>query len=314
MACTPESELIETRIDRVLTQYRESPNLLFLLRNHLGSVADVYAAICSLPDFFQLDSAVGDQLTLLGERMGWPRCHCVCEVQPVFGFDCGDSFDLRPVVGFCVPSSTWAGCSSGISDICLTDDETYRKFLQVRVYQYLNLYDLGSLTTAIQILFGITAEVLAAGEGRVVIAPGRDLTQSEIALLQLYPRVLPIALGIQVRFHFGAKRVFGFGDGWGGFEEVDLEKTSQSQGFIRTGLIFGFCEEEGDGIGGFCEMWEEDGLPIFTGQMDADGNPINLVDENGTELYTGPLKEDASWLCRSSAPWMCEIDVRPYDC
>lgn len=310
MTCIAPSELAEARIDRVLTQYRESPNLLFLMRNYLIAAAEATQTVCELPEKFALDSAVGDQLTVLGKRMGWPRCHCVCEVEPVFGFDCLDEFNLRPIVGFCDPNATWDGCSSGISEVCIADDAAYRKFLQVRAYQYLNRYDLASLEECIKILFGETASVLYAGEGRVVIAPGRDLTSSEINLLQLYPRVLPVALGVRVMFHFGSKRVFGFGEGWGGFEEDDLTKTQQSLAYQKTEKIFGFCDD----WGGFCESWEEDGLPLSTGNFDVDGNEILLVDDLGNELYTGPLKADSAWLCKTSAPWMCEIDVRPYDC
>lgn len=310
MTCVDPTELVEQRIDRVLTQYRESPNLLYMLRTYLGAVAELHSQICTLPDFFDLETAVGDQLTLLGKRMGWPRCHCVCNIEPVFGFACEDELSLREIVGFCDPTSSWVNCSTGISEMCIEDDETYRKFLKVRAYQYVGRFDLESLEESLRIFFGDTANVLYSGQGRIVVSPGRDLTQGEISLLQLYPRVLPVALGIRVMFHFGEPRVFGFGDGWGGFAEEDMATTEASEGYQRTGMLFGFCE----GQGGFCESWEPNGLPIETSEINPDGTPAILVDENGNEIYTGPLTEDAAWLCRTSAPWMCEIDVRPYDC
>lgn len=310
MSCSTPAEMAEERINRVLTQYRESPKLLHLLRTYLGAVASTALQVCDLPDRFDLDTAVGDQLTLLGKRMGWPRCHCVCDVGPVFGFSCEGQVELRPLVGFCAPGSDWADCDTGLSEICLNDDEVYRRFLKVRRYQYLNLYDLASLETCLKLFFGDAAQVLHSGQGRVVVSPGRDLTDTEILLLQLYPRVLPTALGIRVMFHFGISRVFGFGEGWGGFMEEDPGTTALSEAFQRTGLTFGFCGDQG----GFCEDWEPDGLPIVTGQQDADQNDIPLVDEDGNEIYTGPLYNDAAWMCRTSAPWMCEIDVHPYDC
>ena len=310
MSCPTETELVDERLSRVLTQYRESPKLLHVLRTYLGAVAALHLKVCDLPDLFEIERASGDQLTLLGKRLGWPRCHCVCDIQPVFGFECPAEVTLRPVVGFggdCDPqasNSTWTVCSSGLSELCLVDDDLYRSFLRVRRYQFMRMYDLGSLETCLREFFGTSATVLYHGQGRVVVAPGRDLTYGEVLMLQLYPRVLPVALGVQVRFHFGELRVFGFGDGWGGLAEEQPNLTQATQAFQRSGKVFGFCDD----FGGFCEEWEPNGLPLLTEV----GKPI--LDESGQKLYTGPLTEHAAWMCREGAPWMCEVDVRPYDC
>lgn len=343
MTCVDPAELAEERIDRVLTQYRESPRLIFLLRTYLTKVAETALQVCDLPSQFDIDFAVGDQLTLVGKRLGWPRCHCVCDTAPVFGFDCPDEISIRPVTGFgnrlsnrefgfcdedttagfnepfkvtwqgcpepapdgpeCDETSDWAECSTGLSELCLSDDLTYRKFLQVRRYQALGLLDLESLEECLRIFFGPQAAVLHSGQGRVVVAPGRELSNTEVALLQLYPRVLPVALGIEVRFHFGDLRVFGFGSGWGGFCEPEVPTDDIH---LRTGKVFGFCDDD---LGGFCEPWALDGAPLGTEQ-----ETETLTDEQGRELYTGPLYQDATWMCRVGAPWMCETDVRPYDC
>lgn len=268
MACPDDFELVERRVDRVLTQYRESPKLLHLIRTYLRQVEIVAQQACDLPSYFDIGSAVGDQLTLLGKRLGWPRCHCVCTVQPVYGFECGQA-DGYPITGFCDDNGTWIDCDPfGVSEICIADDELYRKFLQVRCYQIERRFDLDSLTAAIRIFWGEAATVLDARNRKVVIAPGRDLTAAEESLLQLYPRVLPLAPGISARFHFhsGYEPVFGFGDGWGGF----------------------------------CEEWLPDGAPLMT-EAGAE-----IVDENNAPIMTGPLTR--------GAPWMCAVDVHPYDC
>lgn len=313
MTCPTPAEMVEERINRVLTQYRESPKLLHVLRTYLGAMAELHSQVCDLPDKFYLETATGDQLTLLGKRMGWGRCHCVCDIDPVFGFECADEISLRPVTGFCDASGGWVNCETGLSELCISDDELYRRFLKVRSYQMTNQYDLTSLEQAVRIFFGDTSKVLHAGEGRVVIAPGRDLSQTEIAMLQLYPRVLPLALGVRATFHFGEVRVFGFGEGWGGFSEPDPALTAQSIAFTRTNKLFGFCDDN-EIIGGFCEDWEPEGLPLTDGTFDEAENPKLLVDDAGNVIYTGPLKEDAAWQCLSSAPWMCEVDPHPYDC
>ena len=265
--CPDDFALVEPRIDRVLTQYRESPKLLHVMRTYLRQAEQSAQAICDLPDFFDIETAIGDQLTLLGKRLGWPRCHCVCDVQPVFGFECEGVLEEYPIAGFCDDSVTWVDCGEfGIGDICINDDELYRKFLKVRRYQMMALFDIESLNKAVQTFWGSQAMVVDSGNGRVVVAPGRDLTDVEIALLQLYPRVLPVAPGIEVRFHFGELPVFGFGAGWEGF----------------------------------CEPWQPDGLPISISNDDI------LETENSEEITTGPLTRDGVWMCEFDVqPYSC---------
>lgn len=276
MTCPTPNELIEAELSKVLTQYRESPNLLFLIRTYLSKVEEVYFSICDLPSFFEIDTAVSDQLTLIGKRLGWPRCHCVCTVQPVFGFACEGVPSEYPLIGFC-DDGTWLNCSDvfGVGTVCINDDEIYRGFLRARRYQILSFYDIQSLTDAIQTLWGPTAMVIDAGNGRVVIAPGRDLTADETALLQLYPRVLPVAPGIRVRFHFGAvTKVFGFGEGWGGFCEV-----IDADGWIMSP--------------------DPDNEEAMHSGNESTGDDMEI-------MVSGPIRQDA--------PWMCEIDVKPYEC
>jgi hypothetical protein len=173
---------------------------------------------------------------------------------------------MRPIVGFCEDSS-WADCGDiGVSEICITDDELYRALLIARSYQMQARYSYADLTTALQAIYGPTARVLDDGLGKVVMAPLRELTEAETAILQIVPRVLPIAPGISTRWHFGTFWIFGFGEGWGGF----------------------------------CEEWEPNGLPLVT----EDGTP--LVTEDGDEIFTGPLTRDADWLCRIDLkPYSC---------
>lgn len=235
--CPSAETLVDERMNKVLTQYRESPKLLFLIRTYLKKVSETALKICDLPEHFDIDTAVGDQLTIIGKRLGWPRCHCVCDVQPVFGFECEGYESEYPVAGFCDESVTWVDCGEfGVGNICIVDDELYRKFLKVRRYQMQAFFDITSLNECLKILFGDNATVIDSGHGRAVVSAGRELTDVEIALLQLYPRILPVALGIEVRFHFDDPVVFGFGEGWGGFCDpwVDSANLTTSSGNVVT--------------------------------------------------------------------------------
>jgi hypothetical protein len=183
----------------------------------LDQVEQIALSTCAIPDHFDLATAVGEQLTFIGKRMGFLRCHCVCNTRPVFGFVCENTPSLHPLVGFC-EEGIWLGCD-GNSDICLTNDEVYRAHLLARRYQMLGLYDIESLGAALHHVWGATAWIPEAKRGKVVVSPGRDLTSYETQLLPVTLRVLPIAPGMGIAFNFGATRIAGFGQGWAGFCE-----------------------------------------------------------------------------------------------
>ena len=94
----PEPEvLVEDAIDQILTQYRESPNLIGLARGFLNEPASTAQIICQILDHFDIETATDDQLTIIGKWLGWPRCHCAGRLRPVFGFPC-DPLDVAIIV------------------------------------------------------------------------------------------------------------------------------------------------------------------------------------------------------------------------
>ena len=207
MYCDDKAGLVEERIDRILTQYRESPNLLGIIRHDLGQIADIIIEangsrgfvsellsagdnalsdeqqivapdpdclpIPGIPEKFNIYTAIGDQLTIIGKWLGWPRCHYICQDVAVFGFGCGSTSGSVDIVGLC-EGGVWFGCGDGgTADICLDDDETYRGYLLARRYQARQLWDIDSLQAAAEHIWGDTATVISMGGGRAAIIPGR---------------------------------------------------------------------------------------------------------------------------------------------
>lgn len=206
--------LVARELGRVITQYREAEHFLAYLFAVLSQVEEAARTAALLPSFFDIDTAVGEQLTFIGKRLGFPRCHCVCDAIPVFGFACEDAIPGPPIAGFC-EESVWRNCG-GVSDLCISDDDVYRAHLVARRYQFLGLYDIDSLTASLRALWGPTAWSPRAERGQVVIAPGRDLTAAEQQRFSITLRVLPIAPTMEIAVHYGALPVFGFGTGWAG--------------------------------------------------------------------------------------------------
>lgn len=215
--CPSSGDLVETEIGRIATQYREANKFVAYMRASLGGIEDAALATCRIPEFFDLKTARGEQLTLLGKVLGWPRCHCVCDASPVFGFNEENGAASIRISGLC-DEGTWLDCNdAGTGEICIADDEIYRGFLKARRYQMLGLYDIASLTAAAICMWGKTASIVDSGFGYVVVSPGRELTDFEERALPLAFRVLPIAPGIRARVVLGAGPIFGIGAGWGGF-------------------------------------------------------------------------------------------------
>lgn len=287
MTCLPPELRVEERINRVLTQYRESPNMLSVLRTDLGQIAEVSQSLCTMLDYFDLTTAVGDQLTILGKRLGWPRCHCVClDTQPKFGFNCGG---VQNMFGFC-EGGVWANCdASGIGELCITDDELYRRFLQVRRYQVRKLWDYASLLASVRILWGEQATVWTMGQARVVIVPGRALTTAEQALMQLAMRVLPIAPGIMPFVSYAQGKIFGFGTGWGGFcDNPDAEGEQLVSSFRFQNSLAEFT--------GFNARLYTDPAYLRYTALDAVVTPIGINSPSGIGLISPTLiKTRVTW-------------------
>jgi len=218
MTCREPEIRVEERIDKIATQYRESPKLLGLIRNYLRQTAEAADVACRLIEYFDIDTAVGDQLTILGKALGWPRCHCRGQRRPVFGFECEDECGppTVPIRGFC--EADW-DCGDGPDyvEFCFTDDELYRGFLKARVVTLTGDYTRSGLTAAAREVFGANAVIYHERPGVVSVATGRLLTNTEIAIAHLYEQVLPIAPGIRLEIWHGDRPPFGFGEGWGSF-------------------------------------------------------------------------------------------------
>ena len=196
-----EQSDVDTRIDDklslVLTQYRESPNLLGMISTYLKEVTEVQDVIAEIPSKFDLDTAVGEQLTIIGRWLGFPRDHNVPAAVPVFGFVCDGQTSQYNLAGFC-EGAEWLGCP-GVSsfEVSITDDELYRNFLYVRRYQLLGYNDYRTFVICIKILFGAAATYNQAG--RVIdVSPGRALSDYEQTFLRVYERVLPRAVSASV--------------------------------------------------------------------------------------------------------------------
>ncbi|QQM29284.1 DUF2612 domain-containing protein [Martelella lutilitoris] len=208
--------IVDDAMGEVLTQYRESPKLLALIRHDLDAMYDVFQRAQALPRKFDILDAEGEQLTLIGKRVGFPREHCICVPVPVLGFDCAPGSQNVNIVGFCAGGSWYACNDAGEGTISIEDDDLYRRHIIARLYQMRQLWGIDSLSAAVKAIWGETATVTNMGGARVCVSPGRLLTEMEGLLIQVSFRALPIPPGIKTYISQATGQVIGFGGGWGG--------------------------------------------------------------------------------------------------
>lgn len=220
LTTTNGESLVSRELGRITTPYREAERFLAYLRAVLEQVQSANRAIAAIPTYFDIDTAIGEPLTLIGKRLGFPRCHCVCDATPVYGIAC-DNAESGPIIAGMCDDAVFRGCG-GVSDLCLNDDDVYRAHLVARRYQMLGLYDIESLASALRAIWGTTAWVPLARRGQVVIAPGRDLTVAEQRRFSISLRALPVAPTMDIAVHYGSALISGIGAGWGGMCESDM--------------------------------------------------------------------------------------------
>lgn len=217
---------VQQQLDKILTQYRESDNLLAVLAQLLSQVDKGALVSDNISPFFDLEWATADQLTIIGGWVGWPRYHKYGSKNAVFGFAkyCDECYDGPPLAGFC--NGVWDGCEgTEFGPYTFSDDDLYRRFLKSRIIQLYGDYRRETLIEAATLLFDREGDggvmIVRENPGEITITIGRAFEGEEQAIIHLYRQVLPIAPGVKLNVKplpVGAS-IFGFGLGWGSFCE-----------------------------------------------------------------------------------------------
>lgn len=210
----------EARINRILTQYRESPNLIGVIRAALSELADVAERGDAIKTAFDIDTSTGDQLTMIGKWLGWPRTHCQGSKAKVFGFACADD-DCSvgyPVLGVC-EGARFACRGAGYEEYTFEDDAIYRRYLKARAIS-INAartldYSRDELVGAATDLFGHEVVIVKEGRGQIVLCMTRFFTSDELQILHMAREVLPVPPGVSLTWAHCDGAIYGIGSGWG---------------------------------------------------------------------------------------------------
>lgn len=146
----------------VISEHADKPNFTAVLGTTLQPFVDAQNVLASLPALFDLDTAVGDQLDVIGQWVGLSRSLSVPITGVYFAFD-------TPGLGF--DQGIWFVSGDPAEGIVSLDDTTYRLMILAKIAA--NTWD-GSLGDA-------NAKLLAAFPGAdVFLRDNMDMTETFI--------------------------------------------------------------------------------------------------------------------------------------
>ncbi len=189
--CAAPSNLVAAFKSRLAHSYTDGVNINAVLDALLAQVVEFEASACTLLDNFDCDTAVGDQLDLIGLLIGLPRT--VCGVYRGIPQVCGAAV---------VP----------LEDYTFADDDEYRKYIKALIASQNFDGTLAGYTSILQFLFDDVplgdpltgeAKVLVSHAGYVLIGIPRALTAAENQLMELVKFILSYYGATDVRVAFG---------------------------------------------------------------------------------------------------------------
>lgn len=151
-----------TYLQRVPSEHRDKPRFVETLRSLLGPVLELQALMERVPFDYDLDSAVGKQLDVVGEWVGRNR-YVSIPIEGVFFF----TFDDTVITGY--DRGVWCGEYDATSGMTKLDDDSYRFLLKLQILA--NIWD----GTPEKFYSGIRALFT---DLRVVIEDHQDMTIS----------------------------------------------------------------------------------------------------------------------------------------
>lgn len=152
--------IIDTYLNRVPAQHREKPKFRATLEASLSPFVQLGNLMESVPSLYDVDTAIGSQLDVVGEWVGITRV-INSTIEGVY-FSLDDTAD----VGF--DSGVWRGPYDPISGIVSLDDDTYRTLIKLKILA--NMWD-GTSENAYS-----SWQSVFNGEQGIIIEDHQDMT------------------------------------------------------------------------------------------------------------------------------------------
>ena len=210
-----EGRLTEKHLDYLICQYGQSANLRALFSAFFAGFEIVEKDMAAISAAFDIETATGDALTILGERAGWPRTHCAAQCTPVFGWLCDDN-ERSGVLGWCEGEWLCDENSTGRQDYTFVDDDLYRRFIKAKRLANASVGTAVELVEIARLLFDSDDVGIMGMENRKLdLLVQHHLTDEEFSVVELIKRILPAPIGTVVSIYESDGPPFGWDCGTG---------------------------------------------------------------------------------------------------
>jgi hypothetical protein len=180
----------------ITSEHNTKPKFMALLDavvNGIGATADV---LLGMPAAFDLDTAVGNQLDIVGQWIGQSRSVSGVLTVGFFGF--ADDIVASPFGELTNPAigGRFYELGASFSTTSVLQDPEYRLVLRARIVRNQSDGTTADLQSALNFLFGTQAVITDTGNLSVTITiPGVDVTLTQRSLLTTFD-LLPRPAGV----------------------------------------------------------------------------------------------------------------------
>lgn len=177
--------------------HNQKPNFVATVQTVCGAIADVTAVIQSIPQSFDLDSAIGAQLDAVGLWIGQSRIISGVLITGFFGF--ADSIVAKPFGELSDVSigGRFYELGTPYSGTTVLGDGDFRTVLRARIVRNQADGTIASLEHALAYIFGVPSFITDNGNLTLGLTVASPLTPTDQALLNTLD-ILPRPAGIRI--------------------------------------------------------------------------------------------------------------------
>jgi hypothetical protein len=187
----------------ITSEHNQQPNFMALVGVLAGAMADCVAAMASIPPAFNLQTAIGAQLDIIGLWVGQPRIVPYILIPGFFGFSALQTGlpeglaltfgDLRnPSIG-----GVWYGLGEAATGNTQLNDAQYRTVLVARIVRNQSNGTLSDIEQGLLDIFGAACSVIDNGGLNIAIIVSVPITPVDQALLTALD-ILPRPAGVNI--------------------------------------------------------------------------------------------------------------------
>lgn len=214
-----ETPYLEQARNRITEQFKSKDIFDRYLQLLIKGQIDILSVYKDLVQLRSIDTAIGEQLNIIGRIVGQERVLINTDLFPFFGFggaiNAGTFGDVNNQLVGAVFYSLGAATGGNV----LLDDDTYRLFIKAKIFKNITASTPEEFISVVNLILGTTTTYLSEqGNANVIVLIGKYLTDFEKVLLsyisydQGYPsRLIPKTVGVGIGFgEFDSNSFFAF--------------------------------------------------------------------------------------------------------